>query len=116
MFLKRFRVRGKAEGVPSDRAGGRRPLAAREPIKLLILPRQGAIPSRLTAFERSFFCLLFAFDFRREHDKFVGQFSELFLRFSVPDLVSMLTTRGGLTSEIDGAVGHSRPWVRITLV
>jgi len=47
--------------------------------------------------------LTLAFDFRREHDKFVGQFSRLFLRFSVPDLVSVLTAPGGLTSEIDGA-------------
>src|SRR3982074_423648 len=104
MFLKRFRVRGKAEGVPSDRAGGRRPLAAREPLKLLILPRQGAIPLSTDRLRAVFLSLLFAFDFRREHDKFVGQFSQLFLRFSVTDLVSVLTARGGLTSEIDGAL------------
>jgi len=44
-----------------------------------------------------------SFDFQRAHDELVGQLPQLLLRFSVHHQDCVLTTRGGLTSEIDGA-------------
>ena len=44
-----------------------------------------------------------SFDFHRAHDELVGQLSQLCLRFSVRHQVCVVTTCGGLTSEIDGA-------------
>jgi len=44
-----------------------------------------------------------SFDFHRAHDELVGHLSQFFLRFSVRNQVCVVTTCGGLTSEIDGA-------------
>ena len=44
----------------------------------------------------------FAFDFHRARDELFGKLSQLFLRFNVQHVVSVLTTCGGLTSEING--------------
>jgi hypothetical protein len=51
----------------------------------------------------------FGFDCRRFLDILIGQFSQLYLRFGVDDILSVPPAFGGLISQINGAWRHSRP-------